>query len=160
MWGPIAANTRPNTIPPYGKRAARFAGTGLLAVHEFVKKLAHLDLGSLQRLPSRGSGTVDLAQRPAIALLRGTEIALLLQPVEQRIQTARADAVAVPPQFFDHAEPENGLLRGVMQDVQADQPGVKIAVGRQVLRIGLRFRHTTLCDPSIGTEIAACQARE
>src|ERR1035441_5566134 len=108
----------------------------LLAFHELSKQLAHLDLGCLESFPSQSGGAINLAQRLAIALLPGTEIALLLQPVEQGIQTAWADPVAVPRQFLDHAEPENGFFRGVMQDVQPDQAGVEIAVGRQAMGIG------------------------
>ena len=121
--------------------------TPLLAFHEFSKQLAHLDLGCLQRLPSESGRTVNLAQRLAVALLAGTQVALLLQPVKQRIQAARADPVAVPPQFFDHAEPEDGLFDGVMQDVQPNQAGVQIAVGQQA--IDFRFRHSITMHRSI-----------
>jgi hypothetical protein len=55
--------------------------------------------------------------------------------MEEWIQTARADPVAVVGEFLDHAEPEDGLYGGVMQDVQTNQPGVEVAVGRQALGI-------------------------
>ena len=72
----------------------------------------------------------------------GAQIALLLQAVKQRIQTPGTDAVAVPRQFLDHAQPEDRLFDGVMQDVQADQAGVQIAVGGNSFAIGFRFRHS------------------
>jgi hypothetical protein len=37
-------------------------------------------------------------------------------------------------QFLDHAEPENWLFRGVMQEVQPDQAGVEIAVGQRAIK--------------------------
>src|SRR5258707_11469702 len=77
--------------------------TPLFAFHEFSKQLADLDLGCFQRLPSEGGRAINLAQGLTVAVLAGAKVALLLQPVKQRIQAARADAVAVPPQFFDHA---------------------------------------------------------
>ena len=57
--------------------------------------------------------------------------------MQQRIQAARADAVAVARELLDHAETEDGLVNGVMQDVQADQAGVEV-----VINIGFRFRHS------------------
>jgi arsenical pump membrane protein len=44
-------------------------------------------------------------------------------------------------QLFHHAEPKNRLLCGVMQDMQPDQTGIEVPVGKSSERIEFRFRH-------------------
>ena len=41
--------------------------------------------------------------------------------MQHRVQRARAKLVPVPPQFFDHPEPKDGLLAGVIKNVDANQ---------------------------------------
>ena len=76
-------------------------------------------------------------------------------PLRLGYSLAAADLVLAP--FIPSDTARGG---GVMQDVEPNQPGVQIAIGQQALRIGLRFRHTIMYDPSMGTESAGCQARE
>jgi hypothetical protein len=63
-----------------------------------------------------------------LALPGGSQIAFSFQAVQQRLERAGADAVAVAGQFFNHTEAEDGLLGRVVQDVQTDQAGVEVAV--------------------------------
>lgn len=50
------------------------------------------------------------------------------QSVQQRVESARADAVTVVGEFLHHCQAENGLMRGVQKHVEADQPGVEFAL--------------------------------
>src|SRR5258708_2935054 len=128
MAGTAAVNARERNRKNRGQTERFPVFTALLAFHKFSKQLAYLDPGCFQCFAAQSGGVVNLGEGLGIPLLAGAEIAFLLEAVEQRIQTARADAVAVARQFLDHAEAENGLLRSVMQDVQADQTGVEIAI--------------------------------
>ena len=61
-----------------------------------------------------------------------------LEPLEQRIQTPRTEAVAVPRKFLDHAQTEDRPVSSVMKNVQPDQPRIQITVrrGRVLLPAG------------------------
>jgi len=60
-------------------------------------------------------------------------------------------------ELLDHAQAEDGRVRGVMQDVEADQPRVEVAVIRESIMIGLRFRHSITNRDSIGGKGGTCQ---
>src|SRR5579872_7124214 len=114
----------------------------LFALDQLAEQLAHLALGGIERLAARRGGAIQLSQRFAIAQLSGFQIALLFEPVQQRIKTPGANAVTMPGKLFDHPETEDGLFDGVVQDVQPDEAGVEIAVGSKIVQYGFRSRHT------------------
>ncbi len=58
----------------------------------------------------------------------------------------------MPREFLDHAQAEDGLLHGVMQDVQADQSGIQIPVRGVVRMLEFRLRHSITIDDSIKDE--------
>ena len=48
--------------------------------------------------------------------------------MEQRIESARTELVAMFSKLLDKPQAEDGRLGGMVQDVQPDQPGVKILI--------------------------------
>ncbi len=74
--------------------------------------------------------TVDSASSPAGSKGLGLKEALLFQSVKHGIKRPRAEFVAVTLQLLDHGEAKNGLLTGVVQDMNADQPGEEFLIGR------------------------------
>ena len=48
--------------------------------------------------------------------------------MEQGVQGARAQPIAVLPQLLDYAQAKDGFLAGVVQDVDADQSGAQLLV--------------------------------
>ena len=93
-----------------------------------MKELSNLGLRSGKSFATKRGRTINAAQRFAVALLSGAEVALPFETAKQRIKRAGADAVAVAREFFHHAEAEDGLLDGVMEDVEADQAGIEVAI--------------------------------
>ena len=62
---------------------------------EFMKKLPHFVLRCCQGLPAQWSGSVHSPERLAVSLLGRTQVTLLFETLEKRIQAPRADAVSV-----------------------------------------------------------------
>jgi len=109
----------------------------MVTLDQFVKELAHLVLRCRERFFAQGSRAVQASERLAVPVFAGPEIAFFFQALKQGIEAAWADAVAVTGEFLDHAQAENGAFDGVMEDVEADEAGVQVAV------IGwIRFRHS------------------
>jgi hypothetical protein len=48
--------------------------------------------------------------------------------MQQWVQASRANAIPVPGQFLDHAEPEDRLFGRVVEEVQPDHAGQKIPI--------------------------------
>ena len=113
-----------------------------IAFHEFVKEFVDLVLAAFSALLSERSCAVNFATRFALALLGRTQIALSFQTVKQGIESPGTDAVAVAGQFFHHAEPEDWLFHGVVQDVKADQARVKVLIVEQGVRVGFHYRQS------------------
>lgn len=90
--------------------------------------------------PARRS-PVYATQRLTITLLPRAEIPLRFKAVQQGIKGAWADVITVAGQFFDHAQPEDGLFDCVVKNVKAYQAGIEVAIGSLHL-IEFRFRHS------------------
>jgi hypothetical protein len=61
--------------------------------------------------------------------LRRDEIAFLFKSVQDRVKRAGAELVTVPSQFLDHGEAIHRFLDRMMEHMEPNQAGVKIAVG-------------------------------
>jgi hypothetical protein len=48
--------------------------------------------------------------------------------VQDWVQRTGADPISMPSEFFEHPQTKDRLLSGVMEDVQAYQAGIQIAV--------------------------------
>ena len=67
--------------------------------------------------PAGGEVVVPPAPFPLSHSDFGSQPAVALQPLEERIQRARADVVAVPAQFGEDPLTDHRMLRGVVEDV-------------------------------------------
>jgi len=48
--------------------------------------------------------------------------------MKNRIKGSCTQSVSVPSKLFQHPEAENWFLRCVMQNVEANQPGIQISI--------------------------------
>jgi hypothetical protein len=103
--------------------------------------LADLILDRLERLAAERRRAVDLSQWLTVSLLGRPQIALLLHAVEEWVQAAGAYAIPMPRKLFDHAEPKDRFLNGVVQNVNPDEPRVQVPGFGQVVWLLLR-RHS------------------
>ena len=87
-----------------------------------------------------------------MALFGRAEISLLLHPMKNRVKRARADLVAVAPELLDHGEAVQGAFGRVMEQMQANQPGVEFTVYHFDGAPAVRMRYRLSISP------AACQA--
>lgn len=80
-----------------------------------------------QRFSSSRGNSVHL---PAVssALIYSLQQACAFQPVQQRVERARSDAIAVMCQFPHHRQPEDRLLARVQQHVNAHEAVEKFAL--------------------------------
>jgi hypothetical protein len=69
---------------------------------------------------------IETSGAPARPLYSGLQVALALESMQQRIQRAGTDAVAVASQLAHHSLPIEFSFHGVVQDVQADQAGQRL----------------------------------
>ena len=114
----------------------------LFAFHdEFSKQFAYLVLGGLQGFPAEWRGAVHLPQGLAISLCGGSQVSFLLQPMKKRIEASWTDPVPMPGKLFDHAQSEDWLFGGVVQNMQAYQARVQITIRSKRAMIETRFRH-------------------
>ena len=112
---------------------------------KLMEEFAHLDFRGGQGFPALRSGAVNTPEGFAVPHLLRAQIALLFETLEQRIQAARADAVAVARELFDHAQAEYGLLHRVMENMEPDEAGIEEAVGGRFI-LGFRFRFQSMND--------------
>ena len=81
-----------------------------------------------ERLAAGRRRAVHAPVPPAVQRRAGAQVALPLHAVQDRIQRAGAQPIAVPAQLVDHRLAEDRALRGVMENVEPDQSGVEIAI--------------------------------
>jgi hypothetical protein len=88
---------------------------------QLVVQLVDLRPGFLQYLPARASNPVNPPPAPRNFAEYGFQQARALQPVKQRVQRPRADAIAVMLELLHHPQPEDRLVGGVQQHVDANE---------------------------------------
>lgn len=90
-----------------------------------------------QGFPSRRRDAIE-ASRAAAGLTRQcSKQAGALHPVEQRVQRARPNAVAMMRELFHHRQAEDRLMARVQQHVNADQAVKQFAL------VTFHWRHYT-----------------
>ena len=93
---------------------------------KFVNLKTRLGKGSF----SRGSNGVDPAAPAGDVPGFRFQEAAAFHAVEKRVEGSGSDAVAVVFEFFHHRKAEDAVVKGVHEDVDADQPGKQIAMMR------------------------------
>jgi hypothetical protein len=81
-----------------------------------------------QSAASGGRRRVEPANGAAVPIGARTKQPFPFHSVQQRIECSGAQTVTMAAKFFDHGQPEEFLLAGVMKDVQADEPRIKVLV--------------------------------
>ena len=84
---------------------------------QLPEQFPDLPLGPFERPAPLGGGPVDAARGTAIPFLVGAKIALLFHGMQQRVERARAELVAVAAEFLDDPLSKDRFARGVVQDV-------------------------------------------
>ncbi len=75
----------------------------------------------------------------------------LFKAVEQRIKGSGADAITVVRELLHHGEAEDGLLRGVEQHMDANQPGEEFTAA-----IVHRIHYTAARTTCVATPLPSC----
>ena len=96
-----------------------------IILEKLAEKLAHLELRSGECFCSQFGRSVNAPGDAARPFLGRSQIAAFLKPVQDRIQSASTQFVAVSSQFLDHCQPINRLLHRMMQNMQPDQASVE-----------------------------------
>jgi hypothetical protein len=119
-------------------RASKTRRDEKLSVHffkEFADKITRLGKGAA----AGGGGGVNLALVAIHEPGSRTEPAAALHAVEERIDSAGTEAVAVTAELVDDAKAEDRFLGGVVQNVETDKPDVEVLVGGGAAGGGRRF---------------------
>jgi len=93
-----------------------------LGAEHLSKKFVHAFPGCAQGFPAKWRHFVNPPCNLSIALLVRAQIALALQPVQNRIKRSRTELVPMPGKFLGDPDSVERLLGGVVEDVQTDQP--------------------------------------
>src|SRR4051812_48952451 len=92
-----------------------------VTLHHFMCQLGDLAARLRQRGPARIRDRVVLAHLAADHPLLPAEIAVRLHAMQDGVDRSWADLIVMPAQLLDHRQAVDGLLRGVMQDVDLDE---------------------------------------
>lgn len=84
---------------------------------KLVVQFIHLYLGLLQSLPTDGGDLVNPPRAPTNIFQRRLQQTAAFQPMQQRVQSAWPNTIAVMPQFLHHPQPKDSLVRRVYQHV-------------------------------------------
>ncbi len=106
---------------------------------QLVVELVDLFFGPLQRFPA---GCGDSIHAPAIAraCLRYLQQACALQPVQQRVQRPRSDAITMMRELLHHRQTKNRFLPRVAENMDANQ-----AIKKFALVIVHKNQYTVFC---------------
>lgn len=88
-------------------------------------KLVDFSPRSGEGFSTAGGDGVDAAAAASDDLCGGLEEAGVFEAVEQRVQGAGTDAVSVVGELLHHREAEDRLVRGMQQDVDADESEIE-----------------------------------
>jgi len=88
---------------------------------EFVVQFIHFLAGLFEGAFPGRRNFVDPSAAAFHMIERGAQQARFFQPVQERIKSSGANAVAVVREFLHHGESEDGLVHGMQQHVDADE---------------------------------------
>ncbi len=95
------------------------------ALEHLTEELEHLALGILECASASRHNLVHPSSRVSESSLGTAKISLLLEPVQDGVQRARAQCVPASGEFFDHPKPIDRTCGSVMQKVQVNQATVE-----------------------------------
>jgi len=118
----------------------------------FPKEFMHAPSRRSQRLSAQRSYPVHAPRGFPVALQVRTQIGLVLQAVQDGIKRSRAQLVPMPSQFLGDPNSVKRLFRGVVKNVQANQPRVETLIIHIVCRCPVSIsksnieQQTTICQ--------------
>src|SRR3989475_10672301 len=92
---------------------------------------SHFHFRRFQRHAAARRGAVHAPHLAPDRLPGRLQIALPLQPVQDGIERPRTERIAVASKLRDDSEAEDRLLGGVMEDVEADEAAIEVAIGQR-----------------------------
>lgn len=95
---------------------------------QLVVQFVHLRLRLFQSFSSRGSNHIQPSRSSSAVTGKGLKQARALQPMQQRIQCAGPDAVAVVRKLLHHCQPEDRLMTRVQKHVNPNQAVEQLAL--------------------------------
>src|SRR5579871_75438 len=98
-------------------------------LEEFAKQFTDALFGCLHGLAANWCGGIDAANfaiHPVLARLKQT---LTFEAVHDRIERAGTQAVPMTRELLNHSQAKNGLLAGMVKNMQSDQTGIEGLVG-------------------------------
>src|SRR6476469_6796303 len=119
---------RLSKAPACGSSGARFS----VAFKHFAEQLLHAVPRRNQGLAARRRRAVDAAVASAVQYLLRSQVAVPFHAVENRIERAGAEPVAVARELIDHCLAVDGAFGGVMEDVQTYQACIKISIMHRI----------------------------
>ncbi len=93
----------------------------MLILKQLGEELPYLLLRCSQGLLSGSRRTICSPTSAPIPLFLRAQQAAGFEPMQHRIDRACAEPVTVPSQLFDHSQPKDWLLAGVVQNVQPNE---------------------------------------
>jgi hypothetical protein len=133
--------------------------TGRSVLDNFGEQLPEFRPGVReQSFTGSGGRPIRLTPPSSDNFVGALQIAVAFELVQDRVERTRSDAVTVAAQLFDHFQPENRFLCGVIKNVQPDEPAVEvfeqwIGHGLQLLSDSdTRERRTRRFPRSVSTE--------
>jgi len=92
----------------------------LVLLEQFTEQLLNPLFRNPERSSAHRSCRVEFSAGLAMLFLRRAQEPFTFHPVEQGIQSSRAEFVSVPCQLFNHPESKNRVFTGVVEDMEAN----------------------------------------
>src|SRR5208282_2505191 len=131
-WTRVMRARRVISINNLQKRsqAAAWPHPSVVMLHSkhFPEEFLHTPARRTERLAAQWSDGVNAPPRLSITLEVRAQIAFALQSVQNGIESSRTQFVPMTRQLLGDPNSIKRLFRGVMEDVQTDQPRVKACV--------------------------------
>src|SRR4051812_43481136 len=96
-----------------------------IVLEHFAEQFLHALPGDHKRLPARGRRSIHPAIAPTVQCRAGSQIALPFHAVQDRIERARAQAIAMPTKLVNHRLAEDWALSSVMENMESDESRVQ-----------------------------------
>lgn len=103
-----------------------------LVFEHFAEQFLHSLPSDDESLPTRGRRPIHPATPPIVEGQAGPQIALPFHAVQDGIERARAQAIAVATKLVDHRLAEDRTFGGMMEDVEPDEPGIQVAIDHRL----------------------------
>jgi hypothetical protein len=104
-------------------------------LEEFAEQFTDLDLSTIERPPANRRCAIRAPRRSAVPARNRTQIAFRLECMENWIERARAEAVAMAFEFLHDAKTKNRLARRVMQNMQPDKARIQLPIAHNLRRV-------------------------